>query len=60
MDTPTVEKHVLTLPDPGIKLVSPLSSALPGGSFTTSATWETPIGTQGAISSEREKTTKKP
>ena len=28
------------LPDPGIQPVSPLSSALAGGFFTTSATWE--------------------
>ena len=31
------------LPDPGIKLASPMSSALAGGFFTTSATWEAPI-----------------
>ena len=28
------------LPDPGIESVSPLSSALVGGFFTTRATWE--------------------
>ena len=28
------------LPDPGIKPVSPVSPALAGGFFTTSATWE--------------------
>ena len=31
------------LPDPGIKPVSPLSPALGGGFFTTSATWEAPV-----------------
>ena len=31
------------LPDPGIKLESPTSSALAGRFFTTSATWEAPI-----------------
>ena len=30
------------LPDPGIKPVPPMSSALAGGFFTTSATWEAP------------------
>ena len=28
------------LPDPGIELKSPVSPALAGGFFTTSATWE--------------------
>ena len=31
------------LPDPGIKPVSFISSALTGGFFTTSATWEAPF-----------------
>ena len=31
------------LPNPGIKSVSLMSPALPGGFFTTSATWEAPI-----------------
>ena len=30
----------VALPDPGIELVSPVSPALGGGFFTTSATWE--------------------
>ena len=30
------------LPDPGIELMSPMSPALTGRFFTTSATWETP------------------
>ena len=34
------------LPDPGIKPTSPMSPALAGGFFTTSATWESPLQPQ--------------
>ena len=34
------------LPNPGIEPLSPTSPALPDRFFTTSATWEAPIGTQ--------------
>ena len=31
------------LPDPGIKLASPMTPSLTGGFFTTGATWEAPV-----------------
>ena len=34
--------HPADLPDPGIEPASLMSSALTGGFFTTSATWEVP------------------
>ena len=38
------------LPDPGIKPTALMSPALAGGFFTTSTTWEAPVGTMSTFS----------